>query len=111
MAPGLSALIVVNTVNLSIKLYESLQLFINSNNYKNTLYYLSTNIIPVDRLVQIEQIQDELRKGHNPILVATQVVEAGVDLDFAYWFRDIGPIDSIIQVAKNTTETTPASTT
>ena len=97
--PGLSALIVVNTVNLSIKLYESLQLFINSNNYKNTLYYLSTNIIPVDRLVQIEQIQDELRKGHNPILVATQVVEAGVDLDFDIGFRDIGPIDSIIQVA------------
>lgn len=37
--------------------------------------------------------------GRKPILVATQVLEAEVDLDIDMGFRDIGPIDSIVQVA------------
>ena len=94
-----SCLIVCNTVNRSVELHEKITDYLGENEYDNPLYYLSTNIIPADRLKRIDDIKEDISAGKNPILIATQVVEAGVDLDFDLGFRDIGPIDSIIQVA------------
>jgi len=67
--------------------------------YKKLIFYLSTNIIPLQRAIRIKMLKKYMEKGGKPILVSTQVVEAGVDLDFEVVFRDIGPLDSIIQVA------------
>lgn len=75
------------------------------NGCKNPVYYLSTNIVPIHRFERIETLKRIFKCGKRtkkvlpPILIATQVVEAGVDLDFDMGFRDVGPIDSIIQVA------------
>lgn len=101
---GNSCLIVCNTVNRSIEVYHRIKEEIEGTGIseKNPIYYLSTNIIPFHRLHIIEQIKKDLNsKGTKlkPILVATQCVEAGVDLDFDIGFRDIAPIDSIVQVA------------
>ncbi len=95
--PGKSCLIVCNTVNRSIEVFEKIQEWVKEKEYKNPLFYLSTNILPVHRLSIINEIKESLKDG--AILVSTQVVEAGVDLDFDLGFRDLGPMDSIVQVA------------
>lgn len=94
-----SCLIVCNTVNQSIDLFSEISLFLEENELTNPIHYLSTNVIPAHRMNKIEQINNEIKSKKSPLLIATQVVEAGVDLDFDMGFRDVGPIDSIIQVA------------
>ncbi|MCA1761792.1 MAG: CRISPR-associated helicase Cas3' [Flavobacteriales bacterium] len=94
---GKSCLIVVNKVNRSIDVFNLLKdHFEEDQNVE--LFYLSTNITPIERQRRINRIKERLPKT-TCILVSTQVVEAGVDLDFDMGFRDLGPIDSIVQVA------------
>ncbi|WP_286833613.1 MULTISPECIES: CRISPR-associated helicase Cas3' [unclassified Proteiniphilum] len=102
--PNKSCLIVVNTVKLSIDVFRSIQSYLGEKGLKNPIYYLSTNIVPAGRQQLIDQIKEDvinarLNKGLKPILISTQCIEAGVDLDFDLAFRDLAPIDSIIQVA------------
>ena len=94
-----SCLIVCNLVKRSVDLYTEIQEYIGDRGYHNKVYYLSTNIVPARRLYIIERVKLDLKYGFKPILIATQCVEAGVDLDFDMGFRDVGPIDSIVQVA------------
>ncbi len=94
-----SCLIVCNTVNRSIAIYNAINDFLEENGYDNPVEYLSTNIIPAHRFERIEKVRNSIAEDKAPILISTQVVEAGVDLDFDMGFRDLGPIDSIIQVA------------
>jgi len=96
-SPEKSCLIVVNKVSRSIEIFETLQHYLEDIEGVE-LFYLSTNITPVERQSRIKQIKETLR-DKTCILVSTQVVEAGVDLDFDMGFRDLGPIDSLVQVA------------
>ncbi len=88
-----SYMIVCNTIRQSLEIYEKLK------DIDRDVYYLSTNILPIHRRNRIKEIEERLKNNDNIILVSTQVVEAGVDLDFDVVIRDIGPIDSIIQCA------------
>ncbi|MCP4346279.1 MAG: CRISPR-associated helicase Cas3' [Desulfobacterales bacterium] len=90
-----SCLIVVNTIKRSLELFEKLK----KENVSPYIYYLSTNIVPIHRKYVIWKVKNLLKKGKKVILVSTQSIEAGVDLDFDMGYRDIGPLDSIIQVA------------
>ncbi|MEY8304158.1 CRISPR-associated helicase Cas3' [Anaerosalibacter bizertensis] len=88
-----SYMIVCNTIRQSLEVYRKLR------DTDRKVYYLSTNILPIHRSERIKEIEEQLRCNENIILVSTQVVEAGVDLDFDVVIRDIGPIDSVIQCA------------
>ncbi|MFH0736428.1 MAG: CRISPR-associated helicase Cas3' [bacterium] len=95
--PDCSCLIVCNKISTSLEIYEVIRDFVDEN--KNNIYYLSTNLLPADRDEILNNIRLDLKQNKKPLLVSTQVIEAGVDLDFDMGFRDIGPLDSIIQAA------------
>ena len=86
-------LIVLNTINSSKELYEHLKSF---ETEKTSYYYLSTNIIPKERLCRIGNIKTN--KGRK-VIVSTQLIEAGVDIDVDIVYRDFSTLDSINQVA------------
>lgn len=108
-----SVLVVANTIRTSIEIYTSLKERLKDSNPvclrsaeseklsgegdRPLLAYISTNIIPKHRLSRIQILNEELRKSRPIILVSTQVVEAGVDLDFGTVVREIAPLDSIVQ--------------
>jgi len=88
--PEKSRLIILNTIKSSLELY----LFLKSTIYSENLIYLSSNIIPEERLNRIINIK---KKPQGKIIVSTQIVEAGVDIDIDIVYRDIAPLDSIFQ--------------
>ncbi|MFA6893902.1 MAG: hypothetical protein WCQ38_06560, partial [Synergistaceae bacterium] len=91
-----SALFVMNTKQSAIDLYNILKQRFSD---KYQVYCLTTLNIPYCRLKRIQKVRTNLKNGKRVILVSTQLVEAGVDLSFQRVYRDIGPLDSIIQVA------------
>jgi CRISPR-associated endonuclease/helicase Cas3 len=90
--PSKSFLLVMNTIRSATHVYHSL-------NMCRENYYLSASLVPKQRGERLDRIAEALEKREPIILVSTQVVEAGVDLDFDVAIRDIGPIDSIVQVS------------
>jgi len=110
---GSSALLVLNTVRASKMVYKRVAERLGdevlrvgcaiegeiANSSKAVLTYLSTSVIPKERKRRVELVRKLLKERRSVILVSTQVVEAGVDLDFSLVFRDLGPLDSIIQAA------------
>jgi CRISPR-associated endonuclease/helicase Cas3 len=64
-------------------------------------YHLSRMMCPVHVQKTIEEIKYKLKSENEPIIrvVATQLIEAGVDIDFPVVFRQEAGLDSIIQAA------------
>lgn len=63
------------------------------------LFHLSTSMCPAHRRDVLAAIHRRLKGGAPCRLVATQCVEAGVDIDFPVGYRALAPLDSIAQAA------------
>ena len=85
------SLIICNTKSLAEELYLSL--------HTTNKYYLTTNLTAHDRKQGIKEISNDLKNGKPIIVISTSLIEAGVDFDFQYVYREFSGIDNIIQCA------------
>jgi CRISPR-associated endonuclease/helicase Cas3 len=88
-----SYLIVMNTVKSSKEVYSFLQ---ENCEDEERFIYLSTEIYPKLRLKIIDKIRNSNKKY---VVISTQLIEAGVDIDMDIVIRDFAPLDSINQTA------------
>ena len=96
-----SYVVVFNTIKSSIIFFNLMKenMIIDKKSSDEEFIYLSTNIPPFERIKRIKRIRKLIKENKKLIVVSTQLIEAGVDIDFDIAIRDIGPIDSIIQIA------------
>jgi CRISPR-associated endonuclease/helicase Cas3 len=90
--PGKSFLIICNTLAQSLWLFNALE----ASFPESSLIYLSSSLLPPVRRWNIRRIKNSKKRK---IVISTQVVEAGVDIDLDVVYRDFAPIDSINQSA------------
>jgi len=62
-------------------------------------YHLSALMCPQHRSDVIGKIKNNLEKGESVRVISTQLVEAGVDIDFPVVYRALAGLDSIAQAA------------
>lgn len=94
LANNQSVLCIVNTRGKARRLFEMLK----NKNCQN-LFHLSASMCPEHRFKKIETVKQFLSEGKNCTLISTQVIEAGVDIDFPVLFRETTGIDSIAQAS------------
>ncbi len=91
---GRAALCVVNTRAAARNVFLELQQRVG-----DAAFHLSTAMCPAHRLAVLDAVRERLRRGEPCHLASTQLIEAGVDVDFPLVMREIGPLESVIQAA------------
>jgi CRISPR-associated endonuclease/helicase Cas3 len=88
---------------------EQVLCIVNSRRHAKLLYdrlgnlegtfHLSARMCPIHRHDKLSVIKDALVNGKHCRVVSTQLIEAGVDIDFPAVFRALSGLDSIAQAA------------
>jgi CRISPR-associated endonuclease/helicase Cas3 len=89
-----SCLVVANTKNIAKSVYKEL-----AERKIQKIFHLSTDMCPAHRLKVLGKIRQYLDDGVPIICVSTQLIEAGVDIDFGSVIRCTAGLDSIAQAA------------
>lgn len=85
------ALCIVNTRKHAKGLFDQLE--------DEGSFHLSTLMCPTHRKVVLAEVRERLKSGQPCRVISTQVMEAGIDVDFPVGFRALAGLDSIIQAA------------
>lgn len=100
------ALCVVNTRRHAFVLWEELYRLLPESE-RHSLFHLSSwmctqhrfDLLGDDQMVDTATIRARLKRGAPCRVVSTQLIEAGVDVDFPVLYRALAPLDSIVQAA------------
>ena len=99
-----SCMVIVNTMRDALAIYaewkEQLKT-LEEPMEEGCLVHLSTHMCPAHRLEALSRMKAALNPltGKHVLCVSTQLIEAGVDIDFATVVRDLAGLDSIAQAA------------
>lgn len=99
------ALCIVGTRNEAANLYKKLTEEIqisaisvgSTRNHSSEIFHLSASMVPAHRTSVLKTIRERLEQNKPCIAISTQLIEAGVDIDFPVVFREMAGLDSIIQ--------------
>ena len=94
--PRKQALAIMNTRKQARALFDVLR---GKTKGDAAVFHLSTWMYPAHRLQVLAEVARHLNDKKPCLLVSTQCVEAGVDVDFPAVWRAFGPYDSIVQAA------------
>ena len=92
---GDSCLVILNTIDDTKRLYTLLQEFYGTDE----CVLLNTHFTLNDRRAKLNHCQQRLKDKKQIVLVSTQLIEAGVDIDFPVLYRDWCPLPNLIQSA------------
>lgn len=96
-----SVLCILNTKRTAKEIFKELK---KNESVPNRLWHLSTAMCPqhrkdVIRIIKLLTAYSRKTETKAPIVISTQLVEAGVNLDFDIIFRAMAGIDSLAQAA------------
>lgn len=89
-----SCLIIVNTKNAAQTLYR-----LSKEQAVVPVHHLSTNMCPAHRKAILAEVRCRLEREEPVLCISTQLIEAGVDVDFGAVIRFTAGLDSIAQAA------------
>lgn len=93
-------LAILNVRDHAGQLYEEVLRVVEEKGLqKEGVFHLSTRMCAAHRLRVLGKIHKRLHAGESCHVVSTQLVEAGVDVDFPLVLRALAPLDSIVQAA------------
>jgi CRISPR-associated endonuclease/helicase Cas3 len=95
MGEKAASLIIFNTKRAALEFYDCAR---DTTVWENK-YHLSTAMCPSHRKEVTKNIRVDLDAGRKILVASTQLIEAGVDLDFPVVFRAMAPLEAVIQAA------------
>lgn len=91
-----SSLVILNTIDDTRQLYDWL---CPAGTVREDVVLLNTRFTLNDRRKKVAECKERLSQSQKITLIATQLIEAGVDVDFPVVYRDLCPLSNLIQSA------------
>ncbi|MGL4448670.1 MAG: CRISPR-associated helicase Cas3' [Aeromonas sp.] len=90
-----SSLVIVNTKRAAQAIFSICATQLEHSD----VFHLSTDMCPAHRKAELTKVRERLAAGLPTLCVSTQLIEAGVDVDFGVVIRYLAGLDSIAQAA------------